>query len=496
MVVQSNIAPISVPQRSLKWRLLAGSASLLLARMVMLACGLAIFIYLSRALGPAGYGTYGLAVAISRWSSLVMVAVAGGATIPLVAGHKLGDRFAITILRITLGTGVLLASSISLGAPWLAQTLKAPELTLPLQIIALDVPLAGLASVHSQVLTARSQYQLSAGLMAGYWISRISLSWLLVQAGTGILGAATALPLASLIYAMAGHYLSRVPLWSRQAMPVRELLTYNRMRTASSLLNGILSNVDMLAVQWWSGSAHITGLYAAAKNMALLPAMVFTSGQSVILSTLSRSYGQGKADLTDRLGHQYLRTCLYLGGLIIVLGTLTLKGIGVILGPSYGEAGPIAVILIAGVGWQLLSASASVTITARGERGTMVPTLATLTPLALALYYWLPGQLPTLPAAVSQALISTGLLALMTILTLRKMVLICHTSLPWRSFACTALAMGFAIGVGLGLNQGWVPATSKLALVGQVLLVSLIYLAVLLGLGENPFPPRFSGKRQ
>lgn len=36
--------------------------------------------------------------------------------------------------------------------------------------------------------------------------------------------------------------------------------------------------------------------------MALLPALVFTSGQSVILSTLSRSYGQGQADLTDRLG--------------------------------------------------------------------------------------------------------------------------------------------------------------------------------------------------
>ncbi|MFM7470422.1 MAG: lipopolysaccharide biosynthesis protein [Nodosilinea sp.] len=183
MVLQSNPSPISAPRRSLKWHLLAGSASLLLARMVMLACGLAIFIYLSRALGPAVYGTYGLAVAISQWFSLVMGAIAGGATIPLVAGHKLGDRFAITILQVTLGTGVLLASLMALGAPWLAQSLNAPDLTLPLQLVALDIPLTGLATVHSQVLTARSRFQLSAGLMAGYWVSRISLSWLLVQGG-------------------------------------------------------------------------------------------------------------------------------------------------------------------------------------------------------------------------------------------------------------------------------------------------------------------------
>lgn len=487
MVLQSPTSPVSIPQRSLKWRLLAGSASLLLARMVMLVCGLAIFIYLSRALGPAGYGIYGLAVAISRWSSLVMVAVAGGATIPLVAGHKLGDRFAITILQVTLGVGIWLASLMALGAPWLAQVLKAPELTLPLQIIALDIPLAGLASVHSQVLTARSQFHLSAGLMAGYWISRISLSWLLVQAGTGIVGAATALPLASLIYAMAGRYLSGVPLWSRQAMPVQQLLTYNRMRTASSLLSGILGNVDMVAVQWWSESAQITGLYAAAKNMALLPAMVFTSGQSVILSTLSKSYGQGKTGLTDHLGRQYLRTCLYLGGLIIALGTLSLKGMAIVLGPSYGEAGPIAAILIAEVGLELLSTSALILISARGERGTMAPALAIVTPLALALYYWLPGQLPLMSAGMSQALISLSIIALIATLALRKMIFICHTSLPWRSFACTAMAMGLAIAAGLGLNQGWLPVNSKITLGVQGLLVTLIYLMVLWGLGENFF---------
>ncbi|MFM7470423.1 MAG: lipopolysaccharide biosynthesis protein [Nodosilinea sp.] len=178
-----------------------------------------------------------------------------------------------------------------------------------------------------------------------------------------MVGATVALPLASLIYVTAGRRFSRVPLWSRQAMPVRELLTYNRMRTVGSLLNGLLSNVDMLAVQWWSGSAQVTGFYAAAKNMALIPTTVFNSGQSVILSTLAKSHGRGDVSLRDRLGRQYLRTCLYLGGLIIVLGTLSLKGIGLILGPNYGGAGPAAVILIAGVGLQLLSSSALTLIT-------------------------------------------------------------------------------------------------------------------------------------
>ncbi|MBU6228475.1 MAG: hypothetical protein KGQ93_02125 [Cyanobacteria bacterium REEB459] len=82
----------------------------------------------------------------------------------------------------------------------------------------------------------------------------------MVQAGAGIAGATAALPLASLLYGVAGPCLTRVPLCSPQAMPVQELLTYNRMRTANSLLNRILSNIDMVAVQGWSGSAHITGL--------------------------------------------------------------------------------------------------------------------------------------------------------------------------------------------------------------------------------------------
>ncbi|MBU6228476.1 MAG: hypothetical protein KGQ93_02130 [Cyanobacteria bacterium REEB459] len=97
----------------------------------------------------------------------------------------------------------------------------------------------------------------------------------------------------------------------------------------------------------------------------------------------------------------------------------------IILGPSYGEAGPIAVVLMMAVGLQLSNTSAVILTSARGKRGTMAPTLA---------------------IGISQALISAGMIALITALALRKMVFICHLSLPWRSFACTAAVMELAIG--------------------------------------------------
>ena len=311
---------------------------------------------------------------------------------------------------------------------------------------------------------------------------------MLVQAGMGVVGATVALPLASLVYTLAGRSLSRVPIWSCQAMPVRELWTYNRMRTVSSLLNSLLKNVDMLAVQWWSNSANTAGLYAAAKNVALLLTLIFSSSQSAMLSTLAKSYGQAETSLTDSLGRQYLRASIYIGGLIIALGALSLNGMGIMLGPSYREAGPIAMILITGAGFQLLNASALILIHARGERGSMTLALASITPLALGLYYCLPGQLPSLPAPMTHALLSTTIVAVITALALRKMVQICHTPLPWRTLICTGLAISLTIAVAIELDRGWLPGSSRLNLLGQAFLCSIVYLLALLGLGEKLIP--------
>ena len=70
-------------------------------------------------------------------------------------GRADGHRFAVSMLQlVTLvsgGLGILLFA----GAGWIAAAVRSPGIAELLRILAIDLPLGGMAGVHLGVLTAR-----------------------------------------------------------------------------------------------------------------------------------------------------------------------------------------------------------------------------------------------------------------------------------------------------------------------------------------------------
>ncbi len=460
------------------------------ARLSVMAFGFAAYMFLTRALGPTEYGLYGLAVTIGQWVAIVVEAFAGGATVQMVAGNRNGDRYAVTILRVAMVMGLSLAFALVLSAPWLSEWLRSPDLTLPLCIMAFEVPLMGMAAVHGHVLMARGRFRDRSFLLVGYWASRFLLSLSLVRYGGTAVWAAAALPFASMLHLVVGARMSGVSFMSSESVHWKSLLVNNRKRTSSVLLHGLFSQMDILAVQWWGGSSHTTGLYAAAKNLSNVANVVLNSGQSVVLPVLAQAHGRGDTTLRDRLGREFRLSSLHLGALIMALSILCFDGLSLVLGQAYDGAGPVAMVLLMGVGVRLVGSAGSIILNARGEKGTILPQTAAAIVLALACYRWLPGWLPGWPfmAVIASVLFAVNLA--MSVFLLRELSLSDPT--PWPSLLKTAAALAFAVSVGWLLLWNWIPAVSWLNLCILAGVVSTAFLSVLLILGEKPFRNLYS----
>ena len=106
-------------------RVVLESLAQLSSRGVMLAAGFAQFLYLTRSLGPAGYGLYSVTSALSQLAFLVIDPATSSGLVPMIAGHAQGRQFARTCMRLALGLGLLVTLASWIFAPaiaWLLHT--------------------------------------------------------------------------------------------------------------------------------------------------------------------------------------------------------------------------------------------------------------------------------------------------------------------------------------------------------------------------------------
>ncbi|MFN9923535.1 MAG: lipopolysaccharide biosynthesis protein [Cyanobacteriota bacterium] len=466
----------------LRQRLLRAGAVQLLAPFCVLACGMAVFVYLSRALGPGAYGTYALAAAISQWLGLGVVAVGGGSTVPLVAGDAQGHRYAVTILRATLLMAVLLAGVLLASAGWIGTLLRAPELVVPLRLLAFDLPLAGLATTQTQILQGQGRFQAGAGLQVSSWLLRIGLAWVLVEQGLGVTGACLALPLASLAQLVGGRCLSGIGLVRGAGIPLGQLLGRSRRRMAETLLMGIFSRIDLVALQAWGPSAQITGLFAAAKNLSYVPGMVFTSSGAVVLQALAAAHGRQDEGQAARLGRAYLLAVLQFCGLVLAVVPLMPAAVAAVLGPRYLQAGPVAAVLVGATAVHCLGHGGRLLLNSRGERGAMARSLAVLIPLFVLLEATLAQRLPPPWSALGIALATAAGSGLISLITLSRVAQLGRSGpavLPSAaSLGRTALAAAFCAVVGWGLSAHGL-ATGVAGIGASLVAVTLLYGALL-----------------
>lgn len=277
-------------------------------------------IVVARLLAPHAFGIY--AVALVVHTIVISISDLGLGTALIRDDEEAVAATAPTVATIALANSVALGAMMALSAPVLAGLLGVPRATSTIQVMAITLPLAGLAAVPGALL--RREFRMDRMFIAdtANTVASAVIVVPLALAGWG--------PLALAFSFVAGQVLTTIMLtvfspwryrlgWdSRHA---RGLLRFGMPLVGASILIFSIQNVDYVVVGRLLGPVQL-GLYVLAFNISGWPQNVFSSVvRSVSLPAFARMREDGR-DMSEQFASALrmvsrltFPVCLLLGAL-------------------------------------------------------------------------------------------------------------------------------------------------------------------------------------
>src|SRR5712692_4255626 len=132
--------------------LLDGATRVFLADALILPTGILTVVFLTRRLGPDGFGSFTVASAIILWIEASINTIFHRPTLKFVADSKDWMPVGATIVRLHFRVSLLATLFVWLLTPSIAKLLRQETLSSYLWLFSLDIPLAGLADAHRNLL--------------------------------------------------------------------------------------------------------------------------------------------------------------------------------------------------------------------------------------------------------------------------------------------------------------------------------------------------------
>jgi O-antigen/teichoic acid export membrane protein len=448
--------------------LLDGTARMLVGECVVLASGVGTAAILSRLLGVAGYGLFGVVSAIVYWAELTLPMLYSRAV--LSARTERDADFEAGVQWLYAGTGLALAAAIALAAPHAGRWLGDPAIGAGLLLFAVDVPIAALATGQRVLLVARGAYSRVAAIgiarAAGrFALIAAALAWRPdVSAALAASIAASVLELA-VSTALIGGGWPRAPRLPR--LDVRGAIV---PLAAASFSLRLYRRLDLLLVQALARSDVATGLYGAAQNVSLVLTTINNTLAPALLSSLSR-LEPGAEEARRQLAATALRVLLLpLPALAFCAGTAG-EIAALVYGEPFRRAGPVMALLAVASYVEIVGAVASTPLIAAGRVSPLVAATAPLVPLAAIGHAW---AVPRLGAG-GAALVTLALAAGCTIAVIRSALRLRVIEGAGRGTAAATLVAGVALAASLAFPPaGWtvVPAALASGIAGAAVLVA------------------------
>ncbi len=452
-----------------------GTTKAVIAQMVAAGCGLAIHVYLARALLPELYGVLAVVTSVISWWEWSGIALLAGATTHFVA--RAADNWkqvAGTAAQTALISSLLLAAGSILAAPVIAGALGDPRLTGYIWLFTIDLAAYPLFHVFAQVSRGRRRYGRWAGALMIYWVAKAGLMCGLVALGLSVKGAIMGSIGASAVGLIFAWWWSGVGL-PRAGFPVRTLLLFGLPMMGSMVVGRLMENMDLWCVKALLKSVQAPGYYGAAKYMyqavTMLPMAVGAAMVPTLTQAISTDNKESRRELIEQSFRFVLVTML---AALAIVGSCAQEVVVLIFSAPYAAAAVPALVLMAAALMFSLRGISSAMIVAAGKPGLCLAVVAPLLPVNIALNLVLVPRYELVGGALATAI--TGLLAaaVMLILVWREFhVLFSAVSL----LRCTVAA---AVVYFLGLiipGVGWLVVVKLAGLLG-------VYLLLLIASGE------------
>lgn len=387
-------------------RMMDGTARIFLAELLFPLTALITTGYLTRQLGPQGYGMLALALATIIWIEGAIISFFNKATIKFIGETNDWKPVGSMVVRLSLKIGVTAMLLVWLLAGPLSALFNEPDLTFYLRICALDIPLLCVGHAYRNVLIGTGQYQAGAVARGGRWLVRMGLVMGLVYAGFSITGALLGVIGSSAAELCLSRWYLGSGMFRKQASVTLPIQRYGAFLFLSSLCLIFFNGMDLFMLKILGGTAAQAGIYSAAQSLSLLPGLFSLTFSSLLLATLSRQLAAQHQDGARELARDAMRVTLWLLPVAAIIAGAAPEVVHVVFGSAFVSAGPLLALLIVGAVSNVMLMVAITIMTAAGLPARTVMLTAPLVPLALVGHLVLIPRLGQQGAALVTAVVS------------------------------------------------------------------------------------------
>jgi len=385
-------------------RMMDGTARIMLAEALFPLTALITTGYLTRRLGPEGYGLLALTLTTIIWIESAIVSFFAKATIKFVGESTDWRPLGSTIIRLSFLAGSAAMLLLWMLAAPIGTILHEPKLAFYLRIGAIDIPILCAGQAYRSVLIGAAKFGGSALARAARWVCRLCIVVLLVEAGLSIAGALLGVIGSSFVeLAVSRWYLGvkRPASRPRTGLPIRQ---YGTMLFVSSLCLIAYNGMDLFMLKVLGGTAAQSGIYGAAQSLSLLPGLFAWTFSSLLLATLSRLLAEHAQERARELARDAMRVTLWLLPVAAIIAGAASDIVQAVFGPAFVSAAPLLSVLVVGAVANVMMMVGITIMTAAGMPAKTVLFTAPLVPLAFV------GHLLVIPqwGAQGAALVTLG----------------------------------------------------------------------------------------
>jgi O-antigen/teichoic acid export membrane protein len=361
-----------------------GTARIFLAELLFPLTALVTTGFLTRQLGPQGYGLLALTLTTIIWVESAINSFFTKATIKFVGEADDWKPVGAMVIRLSLKIGIGAMVLVWILAAPLSALFKEPDLAFYLRVCALDIPLLCVGQAYRNVLIGMGNYRAGAAARAGRWLVRMGLVVALVQAGFSITGALLGVIGSSLAELLLSRWHLGAGMFVRQAPMPLPIQRYGVLLFLSSISLIFFNGMDLFMLKILGGTAAQAGIYSAAQSLSLLPGLFSWTFSSLLLATLSRQLADSQQERARELARDAMRVTMLLLPVAAIIAGAAPEIVQVVFGAAFLPAGPLLALLIVGAVSNVMLMVSITIMTAAGLPARTIMFTAPLVLLALA----------------------------------------------------------------------------------------------------------------